>query len=167
METNIHKDHVQQAITNFGRPLLLGKIENWEDLFEDLVYAEALPPLYGRNYYPLINSINGSVWFDMAKKITLHAKPKPELIDSVRRAIGHNEIKPPNGGYFSNRESTNLDNLTGFKLIAWEKKGVVLIKANRLDHSDFGTYIGFIDIAKVPTILPGEDYAPKPNRPKL
>lgn len=164
MESKIlPKDNVDKAIQQFNRPLLLGRIEEWEDIFEKVQYQPNTPPYEGRNFFPLVTNVHGSKFFDMKQGIQLCVKPSTRLLAVIRSAHGNQLMTNPLTSPFRERYQ-QLDSISGFRLIAWEAAGVVLIKASRTDHSDFGTYIGFIDIAKVPKITPADAEEAKQNR---
>lgn len=142
------------AIERLNRPLLIGKIAAWEELFVDIGYQASTSVKGEREYFPLISKVEGLVWGDIKNNTVLHAKPTPALLSMVRKSIGYKQrTNPMDMPFGSRQEFTDVDAFGAFSIIQWDEFGVALVSLNKTDHSS-GYYVGFIDLAHIPTFSP-------------
>lgn len=151
-------DNVDAAIAACDKPLLLGRIDSMDQLFETVGYRVRATPGNGNQpdlpwpenkTFTLISHVNGTVWWDFRRHLCLACRPAAALMDAFIAVNG----RVANRNSDTEKERSAL---SSFEMIPWPKKGVALVLAKRDDNSSFGTWVGFIDLKNVPT------YKPKP-----
>ena len=159
MNDSVHQDPVGLAIKNCDKPLVLGRIERIEDLFEEVSYlsvGKSMPayPWPDNKEFPLFNEDPRSSDHTPDWKWRLHAVPAKALMDKLIDIHGRCRLRDGSARSIDGPFHYDISAIGGFKIIPWSKQGVALVKACRSDFSEFATWIGFIDLKNLPAYQP-------------
>ena len=137
-------DQVDLAIAKFKRHTTIGRIKSLDDLFLSAHYRQETT-----GYIPGPGATKFTLLLDSVSPNLIHKPSGQNIVVEITPAL-QQLIESTLGYQTAEVYGAKVHNpCTSFTIIGWPKDGVALIKANRIDHLDLNSYLGFIDIQQL------------------